>query len=330
MVQSEAREHGSHRWQQGYNMCELAREWRHLHLCLDREIELYRRHAEFGPEMSYLAQRALTEAVHDGINESVTRYDELQRAEAASHVQDLELVLSEANELERARGEALREASHDLRGSLAVVQGAAGLIDQVDEEEPRAQLLEMVQRGVLSVHQMLNDMTDLARLEAGPELLTVKPFDAAVELRELCAVAQPLAQQNNLVLQADGPSSLAVEGDAMKVRRIAQNLLLNALKYTQQGSVEVAWNISDKDYWMLRIQDSGPGLGSGASTATVGQAEPSQERRTVSRKGEGIGLSIVRRLCELLEARLEIDTKAGIGTTFCITFPQSYKRFQVK
>jgi len=327
MVQDEAREHGSHRWQQGYNMRELAREWRDLHLCLDREIDIYRRsHAEFDNEGCYLARRVLTEAVHDGINESVTQYDELQRAEAASHVQDLELVLAEAHEFERARGEALREASHDLRGSLAVVQGAAGLIDEVEEAEPRAQLLDMVQRGVVSVHQMLNDLMDLARLEAGQELLTVKLFDVAAELHELCAVAQPLAQQNNLVLLVDGPQTLEVEGDAIKVRRIAQNLILNALKYTKQGSVEVSWSVQDNDHWLLRIQDSGPGLGNGASTAVAGAPEPPQERRAAARHGEGIGLSIVRRLCELLDARLEMDTEAGVGTTFQITFPRAYKR----
>ena len=325
-VQEEARDHGSHRWQQGYNMRELAREWRHLHLCLDREIELYRRsHTVFDAEMCLLARRAVTEAVHDGINESVTQYDELQRAEAASHVQDLESILSETNEFERARGEALREASHDLRGGLAVVQGAAELIDQVDEAEPRAHLLRMVQRGVISMHQMLNDLMDLARLEAGQEFLSVKPFDVAAVLQDLGAVAEPLAQQRNLLFDVSGPSSLVVEGDAVKVRRIAQNLLLNALKYTEQGSVRLVWDTQGEDHWLLHVQDSGPGLHAGASNAGQGQTKPVQERRAVSRQGEGIGLSIVRRLCELLDARLQVHTETGVGTTFRITFPRHYK-----
>ena len=333
-VRDEAGAHGSHRWEQGYNLRELTHEWGHLHLCLGQEIELFRQiHPEFDAHLTYLARQALTQAMHAGINESVSQYVEMQKAEAASHVGDLEQALTEMSALERTRGEALRAASHDLRGGLTVVHTAAQILDQVPEQEDRTSILESVQRSVISLHQMLNDLTDLARLEAGQERVTINAFDAAAMLAELCITVEPVARNHNLQLQTKGPLALAVEGDEIKVRRIAQNLLLNALNYTERGGVQVSWAIHETEHWMLTIADSGPGLAS-AAAGVMESAQPDrrsgvrpgqQDRRSVVRHNEGIGLSIVKRLCELLDARLEVHTEKDVGTTFHITFPRSYK-----
>ena len=85
------------------------------------------------------------------------------------------------------------------------------------------------------MRHLLDDVTVLARLQAGQEERRVAPFDAAELLRRLCDDVRPLADAKKLSLALDGPATLTVEGDAVKVRRIAQNLLLNALKYTRAG-----------------------------------------------------------------------------------------------
>ena len=82
----------------------------------------------------------------------------------------------------------------------------------------------------------------------------------------MCENLQPLAAERGLFLKADGPATLSVEGDAGKIRRIAQNLLLNALKYTQEGGVTMRWGDSrnnDPERWMLCVQDTGPGFHAG-------------------------------------------------------------------
>jgi two-component system, chemotaxis family, CheB/CheR fusion protein len=115
-----------------------------------------------------------------------------------------------------------------------------------------------------------------------------------------------------------------VSGDAMKVHRIAQNLLFNAVKYTQQGGVWVRWRpLSDSTKpagWMLTIQDSGPGLGSDASAqATAVTASIAAD--STHQRSEGLGLAIVRRLCGLLDATVEVRSAQGEGTTFTVSFP---------
>jgi signal transduction histidine kinase len=181
----------------------------------------------------------------------------------------------------------------------------------------------------------------------------VAPFDAAALIRELVTVADPIATERGLYLKADGPVYLSVEGDAVKVRRVAQNLLLNALTYTERGGIIVTWetNVADGGRWTLTVQDSGPGLVTGGSTPLLnaldtatrdmhqqqkGAAEkggeatekaPTLTSRSAPREpGEGIGLAIVKRLCELLDATLELQTEPGKGTTFRVTFPVRYAK----
>ncbi len=119
---------------------------------------------------------------------------------------------------------------------------------------------------------MLDDVMNLARLQAGHEQLEVKEFDAARLLRDLCDELQPQALERNLYLKTEGPDSLIVDGDAVKVRRIAQNLLINALRYTHVGGVTVGWGDSkenDAERWMFSVQDTGPGFHSGPGAPLV-------------------------------------------------------------
>ena len=136
----------------------------------------------------------------------------------------------------------------------------------------------------------------------------VAPFDAADVLRRLCDDLRPVAEAKELYLKALGVATLPVEGDAIKVRRIAQNLLLNALKYTESGGVIVRWGDTvarDDGRWLLTIEDTGPGFHAGpgapmvsALSATPGEppVEPDEDARPVHQShGEGLGLAIVKR-----------------------------------
>src|SRR4029077_8851378 len=145
--------------------------------------------------------------------------------------------------------------------------------------------LRILQKNVSSLYSLLEDVMDLARLQAGHEHREVKAFDAAMVLRELCERMQAVAAERGLFLKAEGPDALPVEGDALKTQRIAQNLLLNALKYTSRGGVTVSWGDSrqnDAHRWMLCIEDTGPGFhaGPGAPMASALE-EATEEARQV-------------------------------------------------
>jgi signal transduction histidine kinase len=353
--------HGLQRWQQGYQLRELTREWGHLQMCLMEELEEYAiAHPDLEPPVMMTARRALAHLCWDGISDSTTQYWRLHQAEAAGHVRDLQQALTTLNELDRARAEAWREAAHDLRGSLSVVKGATSMLDRKDMPEPvRDEFFDILQIGVSSLHDMLNDLMSLARLEAGQELRNVAPFDAAAFLIDFCTTSMPIAEERGLYLKMEGPESLPVEGDRPKIQRIVQNLLLNALKYTQRGGVTVIWGLRedpDARSWMFCIQDTGPGLDSGPGAplarqlyeATQSSHEvddlhgkdapetpvanaptvPAQSETLPANQipGEGVGLSIVKRLCELLDASLELETSPGEGSTFRVIMPCRYDK----
>ncbi len=356
----DAAAHGLQRWQQGYDLREVTREWGRLQLCVADELESYgSTHPDVEPVVMSTARRLWAEMCADGVSESTARYFHLQQIEARGHVRDLERVLMQLRAVERERAILWQEAAHDLRGNLGVVVNAtAGLSLEGVPESLRDRFVRMLNKNVASLHSLLEDVTSLARLQAGHEQRQVKSFDATAVLAELCERVRPLAEERNLYLNSDGPAELPVEGDAIKVQRIAQNLVLNAIKYTLQGGVTVSWGNSrtnDANRWMLCVQDTGPGFHAGPGAPMAGALEEATEearhveeagslrdwphvaaepavssagdadgRPVHQERGEGIGLSIVKRLCELLDATVEMESNPGEGTTLRILFPRSY------
>jgi len=355
----DAAAHGLQRWQQGYDLREVTREWGRLQLCLADELDSYASaHAGVDPGVMSTARRVWAELCTEGASESVSKYFDLQQIEAEGHVADLAQALEQVKELERSRAELWRQAAHDLRGNVGVVMNvAAGLALQGVPVASGDKFLLMLQRNVSSLHSLLEDVMGLARLQAGHEHRQVKAFDAAIALRDLCERMQPMAEERGLYLKTDGQDTLPVEGDAVKTQRIAQNLLFNALKYTTRGGVTVSWGDSrqnDPHRWMLCVTDTGPGFHAGPGAPMAGALEeategarhveeaartgiqeaakhpsspdtaPEDGRAIHQERGEGIGLSIVKRLCELLDASIEMESTPGEGTSLRIAFPRRY------
>lgn len=234
------------------------------------------------------------------------------------------------------RGEFLRATSHDLRGTFGLIMGATSLLNLIDTEEDRAKSLEILQRNLRQVTSMLNQLLDYSRLEAGEEIIEITTFDVSELLSGLCESMVLMSVDKGLNLIVDTHTALLISSDAVKIRRIAQNLLLNALKYTEAGSVSIRWgpvsiaeNHGGQKKWFLEIKDTGDGLPANLVTKLTFQdrdhKEVSTRRTSTSSTGEGIGLFIVKRLCELLAAELTITSTAGEGTLFQITFPVDYR-----
>lgn len=347
--------HGLHRWQQGYRLQELMREWGCLQLCLFEELHAFAAtHPKFERATLIEANRQLITLVNVAISGSTAQYQRLQQAEAAGHVDDLRVALASVNEIEQRRATLIHQAVHDLNSNVCGVSVAATLLGRTDvPEAARVEFATLLQQGVQGVTSMLGELMELARLEAGQERREITAFRVAALVTELGNVNRPFARERGLFLDTGGPPRLTVEGDPGKVRRLLQNLLLNALKYTHRGGVTMSWG-KEKDNWWLMVQDTGPGLLAGAGAqmvaglkAATASARESDEKTAASEGevshvltsahgtsnetrpphqpgGEGIGLSIVKRLCELLDASLEMASSAETGTTFRVVLPCRY------
>jgi signal transduction histidine kinase len=346
-AQESAAAHGLQRWQQGYNLREVTRELGKLNECVVAELDGYATMNPATPaEIIAAARRVWAALCSTGIEESVGQYFQLQQQEAAGHVADLESALGEIQQMEQQRADLWRQAAHDLRGNLGVVANATvGLTHSGIRESTRDDFVRILMRNVTTLHHLLDDVTSLARLQAGREERQIETVDISLLLQQLCEGILPLAQQRRLFLRCEGPEGFGADGDPVKIRRIAQNLILNAVKFTHEGGITVGWGDSDAGdgkRWQLTVSDTGPGLHSDSAkpiaealqAASVPEADAGRTAAPAAsvkapgtampESGEGIGLSIVKRLCELLDASIEVKSVKNVGTAFRILFPRHY------
>ena len=345
-----ASSHGLHRWHKAHALLETMQELHNLGKVLYEELNQFQRLVPDTDATALMrAHRQIAQLMSETIMGSVQKYDELQRLEAASRMATLQQALEQMNELSRQRGELLRTSSHDLRGSFGIINSAAYLLRMDDlSDQDRQQFMDMLSRNLTNMQAMLTNLMDLSRLEAGEEVLHIQEIDAAQLLRDIVESARPMANEQKLVIQADGPDSLLITTDSIKLQRIVQNLLLNSIKYTQAGFISISWSREGDMRWTFSIQDSGPGLPGALTKQLKPTVEPTnvmgpeqgepvavlpsdehelpagpQLAQQVSRggQGEGVGLQIVKRLCELIEATLDIETREGRGTLFRIRMP---------
>lgn len=233
-----------------------------------------------------------------------------------------------AGELSHAGGDPAalwRQAVHDLRGLLGVVSNATLLLQRPISDERRADLLVVLDRSVAALRDLLNGVADLAALDAVQERPHLRAVDVGTVLDGLCGSLRELAGSRGLHLDCRGPASLLAESDALMVTRMVQNLMLNAISYTQAGGVTLTWGPcgdAQSPHWYFEACDMpyavaavpAPGL---APAAPLRTAAPAPEA------GQGIGLSIVRRLCGALGGTMQVVCGSA-GRSTRIRLPRHY------
>jgi len=351
--------HGLHRWHKALELIETMRELNHLSAILYHELEEYEElFPDADKSLLLFVYREITGVLQETFTGSIQKYDELQRLYAAGRLNTLESALGSMNEMARERGDILRRSSHDLRGSLGIASSAASLLQLEGlTDQDRQMYLDMLNRNLVSIQTLLTELLDLSRLESGQEKLQIADVDVSKILNRLVSGAQGMARERNIILKADGPGSLMIQTDSIKFERIVQNLLVNALSYSimgadRKGMVSVSWSMQGTHQWVVGIQDSGPGLRGPATNILFDQLRPTVEPTAVlgtnltepddvqpvnipeipagealeatqraTPKGEGVGLQIVKHLCNMLYASLEVESQPGRGTLFRIRMP---------
>lgn len=336
-----ASEHGLHRWQSGYLLPELIKEIEHLFKIIVAELQSFQeKTGRLDVESLLFAQQQIFKIYGEANQGSVLYYHQLMQNVAAERAQGLEFALDQLQQLGQKRGEHLRESSHDLRSSFSILMVASQMLESPRTEEERTELMQMLNRHLSSIREMLLQLTDYARIEAGHEDLQLQTFDVAALVKEVVDSAMPLAKHHGLVLEGNGPE-LEVNSDRVKVQRILINLLYNALKYTRTGGIYISWGMENSARWTLSIQDTGPGFTPNSPAALLAdQLKPSvhtaashqmpellqvppiskSETSGKIKESEGLGLFIVKKLCELMKASMDIESAPERGTLVRIRF----------
>jgi len=251
-----------------------------------------------------------------GILVNLTERLQMERALAAARDQ--------AEQANRAKSEFLANMSHELRTPLNAIIGFTGIIKDgivgtVNEEQ--AKQLGMVYRSAQHLLELINDILDLSRVEAGRVDIFTESFPLAPLLEELQALMQPLADVKNLTLQLESAAPGSLMTDRGKLRQVLVNLLGNAIKFTETGSVSLSCQQTGEDI-VFEVTDTGRGIANADQRRIFNTFEQADIGAGREYEGTGLGLAISQRFIEMLGGEIGVARSApGEGTTFYVRLP---------
>jgi len=226
-----------------------------------------------------------------------------------------------AEEMNRLKTAFLANMSHEIRTPLTSIIGFAEVLGE-EVTGRRGEMASLIQRSGERLKQTLTSVLELARLEGEEVTLTPKRIDLTEEVHETVDLLRPQVQAQNLTLQLNLPDA-PVEGvvDEAAFDRVLTNLLTNAIKFTQEGGVTVSL-MPDPETIEVAVSDTGIGIDGEALQRIFDAFEREAEGAPQNYEGIGLGLTITKRLVDLMGGDLRVASTKGEGTTVTVTLPR--------
>lgn len=238
----------------------------------------------------------------------------------------LQLARDQALAASQAKTHLLAKVSHELRTPLGGILGYTELMrdnafGDLNEEQKKA-LTEIIQ-STNYLNTMVNELLDEAQVEANRIVLKKKNFAPAELLEQITSSMERIARSKGLALVASIDPSLPDEllGDDRRLRQILTNLIVNAIKFTKKGQVQVDLSSPDPGHWIIQVKDTGIGISKEFQTSIFEPFQQADNAVTHENRGIGLGLSITKQLVELMGGKVMLESELGQGTIFTIILP---------
>ncbi|MCE2593869.1 response regulator [Motilimonas cestriensis] len=241
--------------------------------------------------------------------------------------QELEVANKKAEASAKAKSEFLAAMSHEIRTPMNGVLGMTQLLQNSDLNDRQKEYADIIYQSGSSLLIIINDILDFSKIEAGQLSLDKLPFDLEKECHETCQSLSLQADDKGLelLLDYDINCPTTVIGDALRIRQLLVNLIGNAIKFTQQGSISVKVS-SEQDQnglniFSLAVIDTGIGIPKHIQPHLFSSFTQADSSTTRKYGGTGLGLAICKQLCELMGGQINLQSVEGKGSTFTVSLP---------
>lgn len=279
--------------------------------------------------LAYQKMQAFTKQLEYQNSELEAQKTEMsaQSSELMEQNRELEIQKVQLSEASRLKTNFLSNMSHELRTPLNSVIALSGVLNRrlankIPDDE--YSYLEVIERNGKHLLSLINDILDISRIEAGREEIEITKFSSKNLISEVVSMIQAQAKQKNIeLIQKTDETELFIQGDSDKCRHILQNLIGNAVKFTEKGKVEISSKRNGNNI-EITVTDTGIGI---ASTHLAHifdefrQADAGTSRRF---GGTGLGLAIAKKYANLLGGTITVQSSLGKGSSFTLSLPLNY------
>ena len=323
--------HGMLRAEQGFDPAEVAREYRLLRQVIFSVLEANLLTGT--PAEAIRAVRLIDAVIDEAIAQCFKSYVDERLRELQQLQNQLTRTNQELTRLLRANQDSLSVLAHELKTPLNSIIGYSELFlrhqgrSDGKDNLPKLEHIERVLRNGRQLLRLVNDTLELSRADCGKIQLHLMPTDVRSLINSVIEVLEPLAFSKELELLVD--CSLAPEKvltDPLRLQQIVTNLVSNAIRYTQQGKIQLTCQMLSENQWAIAVSDTGRGIAPDDQDRIfepffrVGSSEQSYLPEST-----GLGLAIVSRLVKLLQGKIELVSQLGVGSTFTVIFPLEIK-----
>jgi hypothetical protein len=324
-------EHGVLRAAQGFAPTEIAREYRLLRQVIFSTLEADLLKGTVREVMR--AYSVIDATIDEAIAQCFKSYVDERLRELQQLQSQAELTNQELTRLLKANQDNLSQLAHELKNPLNSIIGYSELVlrssrknPEVEDTAPHVGHIERVVRNGRQLLRLINDALEISRYEAGKMQLNPVPIEVESLISDVFEMLLPLASTKELKLVVDcdrAPEKVIT--DPLRLQQIVTNLLSNAIRYTESGTVQLTCqNLSDNQ-WSIAVSDTGVGIAPEDQSRIFDPFFRADNVGTYVPDSTGLGLAIVSQLVKLMQGKIELVSQVGIGSTFTVILPLEVK-----
>ena len=325
----DARTHGHFRWEQHYRLDEVLRELNIIRrMILRHGVNPFMRHqTNFTEAHNHKAHDLIERFFEDVEVGSIEQFTHNAQGKLRGHGAELRAANAELAKVDASRLQLMRTVSHELRNILNGLSSALAVLSVEELESERQKMISICRRNFADMNSLLEELMNYSAILSGQMHRDVAAFDAGTLCEELTIGFRSRAEVRGLeFVSRHDPEVGEVLGDRRKVKQILANLITNAIKYRRRGvdsgQITMEFLPVDAQHWKFAVQDTGIGIAPEDLDRVFDEFRRVSENKK-SVQGMGLGLAITKRLVELLEGTIRVESEVGKGSRFEVTLPRA-------